>query len=85
MCGAILVAMDGVGAFPRIDLAIKSTRERQTYYGALDYLTKQFVVQEYAAGNEDNTVAFLEYLQWLYEPYTRLLLSNAVVLCIEAI
>jgi transposase len=58
----------------RVDVEVKSTRERQTYYGALDYLTKQFVMQEYSAGNEENTVAFLEYLQSLYDPSTRLII-----------
>ena len=57
----------------RVDVEIKSTKERQTYYGALDYLTKEFVVQEYGAGNEDNTVAFLKYLQSLYQAETRLI------------
>lgn len=58
----------------RVDVAVKSTKERQTYYGALDYLTKRFVVHEYSAGNEDNTEAFLKYLQSLYDPSTRLLI-----------
>lgn len=55
----------------RVDVEVKSTRERQTYYGALDYLTKSFVVQEYSAGNEDNTIEFLKYLQSLAEESTR--------------
>ena len=42
--------------------------------GALDYLTKQFVVKEYGAGNEDNTIAFLQYLQSLYPEDTRLMI-----------
>ncbi|WP_430688095.1 IS630 family transposase [Leptolyngbya sp. AN03gr2] len=58
----------------RVDVPIASTRERQTYYGALDYLTKQVVVQEYSAGNEVNTVAFLKYLQSCYDPSTRLII-----------
>jgi len=58
----------------RVDVAVKSTRERQTYYGGLDYLTKSFVVHEYSGGNEDNTVEFLKYLQSLYEESTRLIL-----------
>jgi len=68
------VAMSGVGALPRVDVQVKSTRERQTYYGALDYLTKQFVVQEYSAGNEVNTVAFLKYLQSWAGESTRLVI-----------
>ncbi len=43
-------------------------------YGALDYLTNTFVVHEYSAGNEDNTVAFLQYLQSLYEESTQLVI-----------
>ncbi len=58
----------------RVDVEVKSTRERQTYYGALDYLTKQFFVNEYSAGNEDNTVAFLKYLQSLFAKSTRLMI-----------
>ena len=58
----------------RVDVAVKSTKERQTYYGALDYLSKRFVVHEYSAGNEDNTVAFLKYLQSLYDKTTRLII-----------
>lgn len=56
----------------RVDVEIKSTKQRQTYYGALDYLSKRFVVQQYSAGNEDNTLAFLQYLQSLFEDSTRL-------------
>ena len=58
----------------RVDVEVKSARERQTYYGALDYLTKSFVVSEYNAGNEVNTVAFLKYLQSLYDESTRLII-----------
>ena len=38
-------------------------RERQTYFGALNYQTKKFFVQEYEAGNSKNTVLFVKYLQ----------------------
>ena len=30
----------------RIDIPIKNERERQTYYGAYYYQTKEFIVQE---------------------------------------
>ena len=30
----------------RIGTPLKNERERQTYYGALDYKTKEFIVQE---------------------------------------
>jgi transposase len=58
----------------RIDVPVKSIRQRQTYYGALDYLTKSFTIHEYERGNEDYTIAFLQHLQSLYPPDTRLLI-----------
>lgn len=58
----------------RVDVEVKSTKARQTYYGAMDYLSKQVVVQAYDAGNQENTVAFLQYLQSLSEPGTRLVI-----------
>lgn len=58
----------------RVEIEVKSTKQRQTYYGALDYLTKRFVVQQYSAGNEVNTVAFLQYLQSLCEEDIRLVI-----------
>ena len=41
----------------RIEIAIKNEFGRQTYYGALDYQTKEFLVQEYEGGNTKNTIA----------------------------
>lgn len=58
----------------RVDVEVKSTKERQTYYGALDYLTKSFIVHEYSAGNEDNTIAFLQYLQSVTEESAQLVI-----------
>jgi transposase len=40
-------------------------RERQTYYRALDYSSKEFIVKAYATANFENTVDFLKYLQFL--------------------
>lgn len=47
----------------RIKIPIRNQKDRQTYYGALDAHTQEFIVQEYSAGNGENTVAFMEYLQ----------------------
>ena len=44
----------------RIEIAIKNEKERQTYYGALDYKTKEFLVQEYESGNTKNTIEFIK-------------------------
>ena len=30
----------------RIEIVMKNEKEKQTYYGALDYQTKEFIVQE---------------------------------------
>ena len=46
----------------RIEVPIKNEKERQTYYGALDYQTKEFIVKEYKNGNTENTRDFLEHL-----------------------
>ena len=47
----------------RIEINIKNEKERQTYYGALNYQTKEFRVKEYSAGNSENTIDFVEYLR----------------------
>lgn len=47
----------------RIEIPIKNEKERQTYYGALDYKTKEFIVKAYPAGNTENTINFIKYLQ----------------------
>jgi len=57
----------------RIEVPIASFGQRQTYYGAFDYGSKQFYVQAYDAGNTDNTIAFLKYLPCL-ERQARLLI-----------
>ena len=47
----------------RIEIPIKNEKQRQTYYGALDYQTHEFIVQEYSSGNSENTVNFIKHLQ----------------------
>ena len=49
----------------RVEVPMTNQRERQTYFGAFNYQTKQFFVQEYGAGNSANTVVFVKYLQSL--------------------
>lgn len=49
----------------RIEIPITNERERQTYFGAVNYQTKQFFIQEYETGNSENTVLFVKYLQSL--------------------
>ena len=49
----------------RIEIPIKNQKERQTYYGAIDYYTKEFILKSYSTGNSENTQDFLNYLQEL--------------------
>ena len=49
----------------RIEIPIQNQKERQTYFGAVDYLRKEFIVKEYSAGNGENTIDFIKYLQSL--------------------
>ena len=49
----------------RIEVPMTNQRERQTYFGALNYQTKEFCVRAYEAGNSPNTVLFVKYLQSL--------------------
>lgn len=50
----------------RLDVPIVSERQRQTYFGALNYRTKEFVAKAYAKGNSGHTIEFLKYLQAQY-------------------
>jgi transposase len=50
----------------RIEVPITNQKNRQTYYGALNYQTKQFHVQGYECGNGKSTVEFIKYLQNKY-------------------
>lgn len=49
----------------RIEVPMTNQREKQTYFGTLNYQTKEFFVREYEAGNSKNTVLFVKYLQSL--------------------
>ena len=50
----------------RIEVPIVNERQRQTYYGALNYCTQEFLVKAYDKGNSESTVEFLDYLQQQY-------------------
>jgi transposase len=57
----------------RTIVKINNQRERQTYYGALNLMTQEFIVRPYLAGNGANTVKFVEELKKL-NPEKKLLL-----------
>jgi putative transposase len=57
----------------RIEIPMTNEKERQTYFGAINYTSKQFFIQPYETGNGENTVSFVKYIQSLH-PDARLLI-----------
>ncbi len=47
----------------RLSIPIVNQRERQTYFGGLDYKTKEFLIYPAEKGNSDNTINFLNFLR----------------------
>jgi len=47
----------------RVEIPVKNIKDRQTYYGALDAQSKEFIIREYSTGNGESTVEFIKYLQ----------------------
>ena len=43
-------------------------RQKQTYYGALNFYTQKFLVKAYEKGNSQSTIAFLQYLRFTMPP-----------------
>jgi len=56
----------------KIPVPIKNTRDRQTYYGAINLVTKAFHVCPYHKGDSVYTVKFVKHVQTLY-PQAKLL------------
>jgi putative transposase len=61
----------------RIEIPVKNEKEKQTYYGAINYRTGQVTTREYEQGNTENTIKFVQelikenpknrhYLGWCY-------------------
>ncbi len=46
----------------RIEVPIKNEKQRQTYYGAINYRTGKVIVKGYPQGNTENTIKFVQYL-----------------------
>jgi transposase len=46
----------------RIEVAILNERQRQTYFGALNYFTQEFLLKPCTKGDSSNAIAFVEYL-----------------------
>lgn len=46
----------------RISIPVVNARDKQTYFGALDYKTKEFITYAAEKGDSKNTINFLNYL-----------------------
>ena len=46
----------------RIEIPIKNEKQRQTYYGAMNYQTGEVIIKGYPKGDTENTIKFVEYL-----------------------
>lgn len=46
----------------RIEVSVINEKQRQTYFGALNYYTQEFLVKPYNKGDSTNPIAFREYL-----------------------
>lgn len=57
----------------RISIPVVNARYKQTYFGALDYKTKEFLTYAAKKGDSENTINFLKYLQ-LQRPSANLLI-----------
>ncbi len=47
----------------RIEIPIKNIKDRQTYFGALDYQKREFIVRGYPGGDSGSTIEFIKYLR----------------------
>jgi putative transposase len=63
----------------RIEVAITNEKDRQTYFGSLNYQSKQFHVQSYLSGDEKSTVKFIKYLQNKYKERRIILIWDGAI------
>jgi hypothetical protein len=47
----------------RVEIPINNYKDRQTYYGALNWLEPDLILEKYSTENGENTVKFVENLQ----------------------
>ncbi len=49
-----------------LEVPMTNQKSRQTYYGAVNFLTHEFHLQPFSTGNSENTVAYVKWLQEIY-------------------
>ena len=69
--GEIFVAIFWGNTKERIEVPLTNERQKQTYFGALNYYTQEFLIKPCEKGNSTNTIAFIKYLISKY-PKSRL-------------
>jgi transposase len=47
----------------RIEIPIKNEKQRQSYYGAINYRTGKVIIKGYPQGNTEHTIEFVKYLR----------------------
>ncbi len=57
-----------------IEVSMTNERERQSYYGAVNLISREFHLKDFPGGNGENTVAYLRWLMELYRGKKLLLL-----------
>jgi hypothetical protein len=60
----------------KIKILITNERERQTYFGDLNYQSLQFHVQSHPSGDKESTVKFIKYLPDKYKERKIILIGN---------
>ena len=50
----------------RIEVPVLNERQRQTYFGALNYYTQEFLIKPFKKGDSKSAIAFVEYLLTQY-------------------
>lgn len=49
-----------------LEVPMTNSKSRQTYYGAVNFLTQHFHLKAFSSGNGENTVAYVKWLRELY-------------------
>lgn len=57
-----------------IEVEMTNQRARQTYYGAVNFYSREFHLQEFSSGNGENTVEYVKLLMRIYAGKKLLLL-----------
>ena len=63
LMGEDLVSQAWGDSEKRVEIPVNNYKDRQTYYGALNILEPELVLEKYSTGNGDNTVNFVKHLQ----------------------